>query len=668
MKKKAFSPLSRRHMAQRAVLLLIIFLVAGSMAFPQGANWVIARVNQVTGANISYMNIPLSLGLDLQGGTRLEYVADLSQIAESERAEAMEGVRDVIERRVNALGVSEPVVQTVQAGDEWRLVVELAGIRDIREAIRVIGETPTLDFREENPNVNADLTEEEYAQIDAKNAELRTKAEGVLARVKGGESLEDIAYTESDLASAQGGDLGFILEEGYLGLQDGLRDTPVGLHDGVVDDGAYLYVAEVVERKPAGNELRASHVLVQWEGSNSSEQTRTKEEARTRIEEAKVALATRPFGEVVAEFSDEPDAAADNGDLGWFPMGIMVPAFEDATVALEINGISDIVETPFGFHLIQKTGDRPVDDLHVRAVAFKKMAPADLRQPWVRTALTGKQLSRAQLDFDQQTGQAIVSLQFDDEGSKLFAELTKKNIGKPIGIFLDNEAISTPVVNQEIPGGQAVISGGFTVGDAKLLAQRLQAGALPVPISIIAQQNVGPTLGAESIGASLQAALVGFALVALFMLAVYRLPGLLAVVALLFYAAVVFALFKLIPVTLTLSGIAGFILSVGIAVDANVLIFERLKEELKEGKPMGPAIDDAFRRAWLSIRDGNATTLIACAVLYWFSSSVIKGFALTLAIGVIVSMFSAIMVTRLLMRLVAQPRLVQAAPWLFLKK
>lgn len=673
MKKKPHVKTSRRTLAQRAVFLIIVFLLAGSIAFPAPANWVIARMNQLTGTELANIHMPLSLGLDLQGGTRLEYVADLSQIPEAEKADAMEGVRDVIERRVNALGVSEPLVQTIQAGREWRLVVELAGIRDVREAIRVIGETPTLDFREPNPEAQPDraLTDEEYAQIETENAEKLVNATNQLARVEAGEAFEDIARAESDIASADGGDLGFISGTGeYLGLHQRLSEADTGLYGEVIDDGATLYVAEVLETRPAGQEVRASHLLIQWDGSAASGEARTKEEALARIQEAQSALETRPWEDVVQEYSDEPEAQETFGDLGWFPRGIMVPEFEEAVFPLEEGGISGVVETGFGYHLIQKTGEREGKEVHARVIATEKTRPSDIvsSDPWLRTDLTGKQLRRSTLDFDPNTGQPQVTLQFDDQGSELFAALTKKNIGQQIGIFLDDEVISAPVVNQEIIGGQAVISGSFTLDEAKLLAQRLQAGALPVPIENIAQQTVGPTLGAESVNASLQAALIGFLLVMIFMILVYRIPGIVSVLALVFYAAIVFALFKLIPVTLTLSGIAGFILSVGIAVDANVLIFERLKEELKDGKSIGPAMNDAFNRAWLSIRDGNATTLIACAVLYWFSSSVIKGFALTLAIGVLVSMLSAIVVTRLLLRLVAQPRFVSAVPWLFLQK
>ena len=675
MKKMAHAPSSRHAVIRRASLLFIAFVLALGIAWPDGTNTAIYGLNRLLRTNIPYVQLPLVLGLDLQGGARLEYVADLSNIPESEKASAMEGVRDVIERRVNSLGVSEPLVQSVKAGNEWRMAVELAGIRDINEAIRVIGETPTLDFREENKEAGRSLTDDEQKKLDEQNTEIKKKAEDAFQRVKKGEvTLEALARAESDITVSRenGGDLGWLSAEPiYRGLADRLRNTEAGkLYEGVVDDGGTLYVAQVLEQKDNGGEVRASHILIQWAGAASSPSTSTKEEARVRIEALKKQITPQNFDALARQYSEESGAAQGGGDLDWFGRDAMVQPFDEAVFALAKGAISDIVETEFGFHLIHKTDERPSTDMRVRVVAYAKKQPSDIinTEPWQRTTLTGKQLKRAQLDFDQRTGQSQVSLQFDDEGTKLFAELTKKNIGKAIGIFLDDQPISVPVVNQEIVGGQAVITGSFSIAEAKLLAQRLQAGALPVPISIIAQQSVGPTLGSESVAASVRAGLFGFLFVALFMLALYRIPGLMSVMALGFYAAVVIALFKIIPVTLTLSGIAGFILSLGIAVDANVLIFERLKEELRAGKSMSAALDEAFRRAWLSIRDGNATTLISCAVLYWFSSSIIKGFALTLALGVLTSMFSAIVVTRLLLHLVARPRIVAKVPWLFLSK
>jgi protein-export membrane protein SecD len=332
----------------------------------------------------------------------------------------------------------------------------------------------------------------------------------------------------------------------------------------------------------------------------------------------------------------------------------MVPSFESAAFAIPKGTISDVVETEFGFHLIHKQDERTVRDARVRAVEIRKTIEADIVPPpdrWKSTPLTGRQLQSAKLDFDQYLGSVQVSLQFNDEGSQLFADITKRNVGRQVAIFLDGELISDPIVQQEIIGGRAVITGSGDVEEAKLLARRLNAGALPVPITLIAQQTVGPTLGADSLTKSLNAGLIGFVLVALFAILLYRLPGAAAVVVLIIYAALNAAMYKLVPITLTLSGIAGFILSIGMAIDSNVLVFERLKEELKEeGRSLVTALEDSFKRAWPSIRDGHITILISCAVLFWFSSSIIKGFALTLALGTLISLFTATVTTRAVLR------------------
>lgn len=255
-------------------------------------------------------------------------------------------------------------------------------------------------------------------------------------------------------------------------------------------------------------------------------------------------------------------------------------------------------------------------------------------------------------------------MQFNDEGAKLFEDITRRNVGKKVAIYLDGEPISIPTVQDVISGGKAQITGSFTEQEVKTLAQRLNAGALPVPIKLISQETIGASLGEKSLNTSLIAGLIGLAAVILFMIFWYRLPGLVATIALLIYTAVVLAIFKLFSVTLTLAGIAGFILSIGMAVDANILIFARMREELNWGKSLGGAIDEGFKRAWTSIRDSNISSLITCLILFWLGTSIIKGFALTLAIGILVSMFSAITVTRIFLKAMMTERLHNYV-WLF---
>jgi len=270
----------------------------------------------------------------------------------------------------------------------------------------------------------------------------------------------------------------------------------------------------------------------------------------------------------------------------------------------------------------------------------------DATPQFVSTDLTGKYLQKATLTFDTNNAPTI-SLQFNDVGTKLFDQITKDNVGKIVAIYLDGAPISAPVVREEIPNGQAVISGSFTPTEARTLVGRLNSGALPVPISLLSTQTIGAILGDNAVNAGVKAAILGFILVALFLILLYRLPGLVATISLCIFISIILALFKLMPVTLTAAGIAGFIISIGIAVDANVLIFERVKEEMRSGKTIKDSIAAGFSRAWFSIRDSNISNFITAVILFWFGTSLIKGFALTLGMGVIVSMFSAIVVTRI---------------------
>lgn len=431
------------------------------------------------------------LGLDLQGGSRLEYQGDLSNIDSSKRSGAMDSARSVIERRIFNFGVQEPIVET--SGTD-KIIVELPGITDVNQAIKVIGQTPFLEFKEENPNPSA-----------------------------------------------------------------------------------------------------------------------------TQVQNGKVTI--------------------------------------------------------------------------------------DPNSEWKSTGLTGKDLSSASVQFDPQSGQPQILLQFNSEGTKLFSDITSRNIGKPVAIFLDGTPLSTPTVQTTISDGQAVITGNFTVDQAKQLATRLNSGALPVPIHLVSQESIGAALGHDSIQKSVIAGIIGLLLIIIFMIAYYRFPGLLAVLALGVYGLLTFAIFKigisvtavilvgiffllalttswifgllailsyfvliftggLNPVTLTLAGIAGFILSIGMAVDANILIFERTKEELRLGKDVNLALDDGFKRAWPSIRDSNASSLITTLILYIFGTPEIKSFAVTLAIGIIISLFTAITVTETFLHMFVGHNIL-THPWLF---
>lgn len=276
---------------------------------------------------------------------------------------------------------------------------------------------------------------------------------------------------------------------------------------------------------------------------------------------------------------------------------------------------------------------------------------------FIPVGLTGKDLKQAQVQFNPQSGSPEVVLQFSDEGTKKFAEVTKRNVGKRVAIFLDDLPITIPVVQQEIADGNAVITGNFSVDEAKQLAIQLNAGALPVPVSIVQQRTVGATLGEQSVQKSLKAGAVGLSLVVLFMVAYYGWLGVIASAGLVLYGLITLAIYKLLPVTLTLPGLAGFILSIGMAVDSNILVFERMKEEIRVGKPWQAALELGFGRAWDSIKDANLATLMAVFILFnplnWNFlplSGLVRGFALTLGIGVLTSLFTGVVITRALLR------------------
>ncbi len=538
---------AKKNKIQIALITIIIMAVLAIMIdFPQQL--------QKSGFPIpSFLNLPYRLGLDLQGGTQLIYTADVSNIATGDQESAVEGVRDVIERRVNAFGVAEPLVQTSKVEDSYRIIVELAGVSDINQAIKMIGETPLLEFKELNPVQAVSITEDQKKEMDAYNSEALKKAQSTLAEA--------------------------------LKL-----------------------------------------------GSN--------------------------FSDLAKKYSEDSGSKDNGGDLGFVKRGVMVSEFEKACFDDLNDGEIDknLVKTEYGYHIIKRVAHKGEgDNLEVQCshILFLTKSEVDfgtVPDQWLLTGLSGKQLTKAQVTFDSNTQMPMISLEFNSEGKDLFSEITTRNIGKPVAIFLDGEPISTPTVQEAIKDGKAVINGKFTIPEAKLLAQRLNAGALPVPINMISQKTVGASLGSESVNQSVKAGILSLILICLFMILYYRLPGLVSSIALLFYAVVVVAVFKILNVTLTLSGIAGFVLSLGMAVDANILIFERLKEEIRWGKPFSMAIEEGFKRAWSSILDGHVATLISCGILIWFSTSMIKGFAITLAIGTIMSLFSAIVVTRIIIK------------------
>ena len=339
---------------------------------------------------------------------------------------------------------------------------------------------------------------------------------------------------------------------------------------------------------------------------------------------------------------------------------VELPGVTDVSTAVEEIGKTPLLE----FKLVDQealAAQEAVGQLQENSAATSgalisnvKVNGEEVGEPYVDTGLTGRYLSSAALEFaggqgGQLSNEPIVSIVFNSEGGDLFEQITRDNVGGNLAIFLDGEMISAPRINETIAGGRAIISGGFSPDEAKSLAQNLNFGALPVPIELISTQTVGASLGEGVLNKGVEAGMIGISLVIIFMLLWYRLPGLVAVIALCSYIVIMLALFTLIPVTLTAAGLAGFILSIGMAVDANVLVFERMKEEYRGGKDNREAAKVGFSRAWSAIRDGNITSLLSAIILFWFGTSIVKGFALVFGIGVIVSMLSALVVTRTLL-------------------
>ncbi|HEX8591487.1 MAG TPA: protein translocase subunit SecD [Candidatus Paceibacterota bacterium] len=310
---------------------------------------------------------------------------------------------------------------------------------------------------------------------------------------------------------------------------------------------------------------------------------------------------------------------------------------------VELPGVTDVAAA------VESIGETPVLEFKLVDDVATSSATTTATSTYAVTGLTGRYLSSADLQFAQGTGAlggAVIVLHFNEEGAALFEQITRDNVGRALAIFLDGVSLSEPVIQEPIAGGEATITGNFTPVEAREMVRDLNFGALPVPIELVSSNSIGPTLGADAYQAGLTASFIGFGLVALFMIAWYRLPGLVASIALVIYILMTIALIKFIPVTLTASGIAALILSIGMAVDANVLIFERMKEELRAKKTPHDAVAIGFARAWPAIRDGHFTMLISSIILFWMGTSLVQGFALVFGLGVICSLITAVSITR----------------------
>ncbi len=316
---------------------------------------------------------------------------------------------------------------------------------------------------------------------------------------------------------------------------------------------------------------------------------------------------------------------------------------KEKRLIVELPGVTNIDTA------VEMIGKTPLLEFKLAKDIPSETETESINPTFINTGITGRMIEKAQLQFNNISGEPAVLLSFNKEGQDIFEKVTKENTGEIMAIFLDNAVISAPFIREQISDGKAQISGGFTPQEAKILVRDINYGALPVPIELISTQTIGASIGVTTLDKGITAGMYGLLAVIIFLILWYRLPGLIASISLVIYIAMMLSIFKLIPVTLTAAGIAGFILSIGMAVDANVLIFERLKEELTGGRDIESAIREGFARAWLSIRDSNISSIITAVILFWFGTSLVEGFALTFGLGVLVSMLTAITITRTLL-------------------
>lgn len=682
----------------------------------------------------------IHLGLDLQGGSQLDYKIDLRNVQEKDRQSIINGVKDVIERRVNGLGVAEPNIYISDVANEVHIIVEIAqsGVitqedvdtylsKDkkletlsddekktvsLEKAKAIVGKTIQLEFKEEKGTL--DPAEKDKVKANAQTALDKIK-KGAKLEVVGQEDqqaypgkvkFETVDFTFTSKLPSYMQDIlpklkpdetyGKLIETGGTFQIDENGETKEQTGLGIVK---LLEVKEEIKDK---KEVSASHILISHKDVKGADATitKTEDEAYNLAKEIMDKLKNGGDFAVLAQQYSDDNSNKDNGGRLNKPVtgdGTYVYDFEQAALKLNKAGdLSDIVKTEFGYHIIKANEIKT--DTKENKYKYEIINYSTVPDPWKETGLSGKQFTRADVQIDN-FYQPYVSIQFNDEGAKLFEEITGRNVNKKIAIFVGGDFISAPRVENKISGGKAQITGQFTNEEAKKLAQNLNTGAIPAPIILAGEYTIGATLGQEALQKSIYAGIIGFILIMIFMVGYYRLPGFLATLALTFYTIIMIFLVKSelnlaiallvslaifgyivvkivnnkdstwekflsfilacigfffltfmlkTAIVMTVAGIAGVIISLGMAVDANVLIFERFKEEIRTGKTFSAALEAGFARAWNAIRDSHFSALITCALLFYFGSSTIKGFAFNLSAGIVVSLFTAITVTKTL--------------------
>ncbi len=659
----------------------------------------------------AHRDITLRLGLDLQGGLKVLLAAQAPEGQEIEPG-SMEEVRRIIESRVNALGLTEPVVQ---AQGERRIIVELPGIENPELAVETIKDTALLEFVDaghvplpqgtvitttEGPPtfgvakiegeelIAPEETEEEEEEEEIKPTveplappptptELTPAEEGALPPMPEDPTERADMYDappEMQIDVGQTYTATIATAKGDVTVQLDPQAAPQTVNNFVFLAQQGFYDGLTFHRVEPGFVIQGGDPL----GSGSGGPGYTIP-AEINLPHTKGAIATARLGDQM-----NPERASSGSQFyialealpqldgaytvfGQVVEGMdVVESIEIGDVIQEINIVNS--ESALDEDALATNGEEEEPPINPTMEALQAPAAtppqADESEGAIyETVLTGDKLAGVDLQVSQQN-EYIVAIAWQDEAAQVFADYTAAHVGQHLCILLDKTVISCPRINEPIPGGNASITGNFTPEAARRLALQLRYGALPVPMQVESFNRIGATLGSESVEKSIRAGLIGLSIVLFFMLVYYRIPGALADCALVIYVLLNIAVYKLAPITLTLPGIAGFILSAGMAVDANILIFERMKEELRRGRRLMTAIEIGFDRAWPSIRDGQLSNLIICAILFFFGAnfgaSIVKGFAITLAIGTVINIFTAVFATRTFVRQFA----IAAGDWL----
>jgi protein-export membrane protein SecD len=636
----------------------------------------------------------ITLGLDLAGGTELDYRIDLSDaIAQNNDDDPennvsldfiSESVRNALEARVNPAGVGEIIIKRSQVDTEEHVIIQMPPSANVDRAKQDAEQDNRLEFFEEDPG-QINMKKLELAgilntltpwnwQSRADELTLDDNVEFITTEKRFRDDINDPTLAEKLFSASRGTFLSEIVETQtepeYTMTEDGnieFKSFPKNV----------LAIVRLTEKAQAPREKTnpatagARHILFGYPEANRADpdvKYQSKEEAQEEAEKMLAKLqeeGVENFGELAKEFSTEGAAQQTGGDLGEFERERMVPEFSDAVFSMEEPGlVGEVVESSFGFHVIDvlKKTPQSTETVYEDQISYEMIGWSSDELGWIETKLGGKQLENATVGYDE-IGQPIVNLLFDAEGGDLFAELTERVAAKScdggpcrLGIKVGDRWITQPTVREKIIGRSSQISGNFTFESARELSDGLNLGAIDAPVILSGQISITPELGHEQLNKSLKAGIFGFIAIMIFLIIMYRFTGAIAAVALTLYGTMFVTILKIWPesfggpIVLTLAGIAGIVLSIGLAVDGNILIFERLKEELKRGRSLEQAVDLGFERAWTAIKDSNLTTLLTCLILFSFGSSVIKGFAITLIVGTMLSMFTAITISRNLLR------------------